>query len=55
MTNTLSEMISIPAARSAISPLFYYFGNFDAIYLFMFHDRIYGDTLNSLLGNISQI
>ena len=34
--------IAVPAARRIASPLFYYFGNFDDLFLYSFHRRAYG-------------
>lgn len=45
--------IQIPAARKIATPLFYYFGNFDDLYLYSLHKREYGDTMNSLFSYIS--
>lgn len=45
----------LPGGRSLATPAFYYFGNFDSIYFYRFHDRPYGTTISSLLDNISSI
>lgn len=46
-------LISIPAARRVISPIFYFFGIFDDIYLFQFHDRLYGETMKTVFENLN--
>lgn len=51
----LAQMISIPAARKFISPAFVYFGIFDDLYLYQFHDRLYGATINDLFSNLNGI
>jgi hypothetical protein len=38
-----------------LSPVFYYFCIFDDIYLFQFHDRLYGAAMNNLFANINDI
>lgn len=48
-------MISIPGARKVITPFFYYFGIFDDLYLYQFHDRVYGNTMNSVFKEINEI
>ena len=48
-------VISIPAARRIASPLFYYFGNFDDLFLYSFHNRTYSETMKYVFGEINQI
>jgi hypothetical protein len=48
-------MIAIPAARKTFTPAFMYFTIFDDLYLYQFHDRIYGSTLNDMFVSISII
>lgn len=38
-----------------ISPVFYYFGIFDDIYLFQFHDRVYGETMTAVFTTLNDI
>lgn len=45
----------VPGGRSMATPIFYYFGNFDSIYFYRFHDRTYGAAITSLLDNITSI
>ena len=47
-------MISVPAVRK-IASIFYYFGNFDDLYLYMYHDRLYGPTMQDLFTHINVI
>jgi hypothetical protein len=51
----LSDAISFPATRRLIAPFFAYFGIFDDLYLFQFHDRLYGTTMNSLFNSINDM
>ena len=51
----IKTVISVPAARKIVTPMFYYFGNFDDLYLYSLHDREYGDTMSSLFQQISEI
>jgi hypothetical protein len=53
--NGLTFFISIPAARRIVTPLFFYFGIFDDIYLYQFHDRLYGDTMNAVFNMINNV
>jgi hypothetical protein len=53
--NNLTFFISIPSARRLVSFLFFYFGIFDDIYLYQFHDRLYGDTMNAVFNIINNI
>lgn len=46
--------MAVPTMRK-ILPIFYYFGNFDDLYLYMYHDRLYGPTMNELFSNINDI
>lgn len=52
--NYTKYIISIPAARS-IMPIFYYFGNFDDLQLYMYHDRLYGSTMQDIFWHINDI
>jgi hypothetical protein len=47
-------VISFPSARK-IAPIFYYFGNFDDLYLYMYHDRVYGSTMQEVFSHINDI
>ena len=38
-------MASVPSLRR-LSPTFYFFANFDDLYLYSFHDRLYGNVMN---------
>lgn len=51
----IKAVISVPAARKIVTPLFYYFGNFDDLFLYSLHGREYGDAMNSLFEQISSI
>jgi hypothetical protein len=48
-------VITVPGARKAITPFFYYFGVFDDLYLYQFHDRVYGETMNAVLAKVNDI
>jgi hypothetical protein len=39
--NLTKNVISVPSMRK-LSPIFFFFSNFDDLYLYMFHDRLYG-------------
>lgn len=54
LVNMTKKLISVPAAR-IIAPIFYYFGNFDDLYLYMYHDRLYGSTMKELFMHINVI
>ena len=47
--------MSIPGARRVVSPVFYYFGIFDDLFLFQYHDREYGQAMRSFFGKINEI
>ena len=47
-------MISVPSLRR-LSPTFYFFANFDDLYLYSFHDRHYGKVMNELFSELSVI
>ena len=51
----IQTLISIPTARRIVTPVFYYFGNFDDLYLYSLHNRAYGDTMTGLFQQISKI
>lgn len=55
MISLLKKLISIPGARRVVSPVFYYFGAFDDIYLFQFHDRVYGETMKAVFATLNDI
>ena len=59
LLNILLEMIktviSVPATRRVVSPLFYYFGVFDDIYFYQFQDRRYGDTMTAVFSELDDI
>jgi hypothetical protein len=52
--NLTKEVISVPAMRK-LSPIFFYFSSFDDLYLYMFHDRLYGPTMNELFIQVNAI
>jgi hypothetical protein len=51
----MSFLISIPGARRVISPVFYYFGIFDDMFLYQYYNRTYGDTISAFFVNINEI
>lgn len=55
MMSLFKEVIEIPAARGIVTPLFYYFSNFDDFFFYQFHDRTYSETINQLFSHISDI
>ena len=46
--------ISMPSARRII-PLFYYFGSFDDLFLYTYHDRLYNPIMSEVFTHISDI
>ena len=55
LSNILKFSISLPSGRRIVYPLFYFFGNFDDIYLYSFHDGFYGRVAEGLFSDISDI
>ena len=51
----MATIIAIPGARRYASPLFYFFGIFDDLFLYQFHDRIFGLTMTAVFENINTI
>ena len=51
----ITKLISIPGARRIISPVFYYFGIFDDLQLYQYHDREYGEVMTSLFETINSV
>jgi len=45
LLNTTKTAISVPGGRKIISPIFYYFGNYDDLSLYKRHFREYGNTM----------
>ena len=45
----------MPGARRLISPFFYFFGAFDDLFFYQFHDRNYGVTMTQVLRYINEI
>ena len=52
LSNLLKFSISLPSGRRIVYPLFYFFGNFDDIYLYSFHDAFYGRVAEGLFSDI---
>jgi hypothetical protein len=48
-------LISVPAARCTLKPIFYLFGTFDDLYLYSFHDRKYGNAIKTLFLHINTL
>ena len=51
----VKNIIDVPTARKIVTPLFYYFSNFDDLYLYSLHNREYSDAMNSLFQQIANI
>lgn len=54
MLNGTKDMMSVPSLRS-VSPTFYFFANFDDLFLYVFHDRLYGDVMTGLFNELTDI
>ncbi len=55
MVEAITQTASMPVARRVATPLFYYFGVFDDLFFYQFHDRTYGPTMTDLFDQINQI
>lgn len=54
MLNGTKNIMSVPALRR-ICPIFYFFANFDDLYLYCYHDRLYGNVMTGLFNELSDI
>lgn len=52
--NASMKVISVPGMRR-LAPIFYYFGNFDDLQLYLYHDRKYGSVMGELFTKVNEI
>lgn len=56
MDNPLISFInSIPSARTILKPIIACFSSFDDLYLFQYHERNYGNSLNTFFQSIQNM
>lgn len=51
----LQRAASLPSGRRLVYPLFYFFGNFDDLYLYSFHGFYYGRVAEYIFNQIEDI
>lgn len=51
--NLLLLLNKVPGSRRVLRPVFFYYPNLDDIYMYSYHDRLYGPTAQTVLDRLS--